>query len=142
MDVFYYFYARYSDGRPCSLAGPGVSAPRRCCGLVRELLWPFAVARAAGWSTAARVESFFTREAHLDCGHRLSLIASKHKAWSLSYLDACRDVERHWKLVAGKRAGGLQGDPIEVVMMGDHVDRSPWRQNDSNRGEGLLASPF
>ena len=46
IDSHWYFYARYNDGRPCTTRPHGSTVePTRCCGLVAELLWPYAIAR-------------------------------------------------------------------------------------------------
>lgn len=45
-DAHWAFFARYSDGRPCNWGvGRFTTPPAACCGLLRELIWPYALVR-------------------------------------------------------------------------------------------------
>ena len=100
-DAHWYFYARYSDGRPCSLgarvshttsSGEGgsrvatrrvrdVMPPRVCCGLLRELLWPYALARGS--------EAKF----RLECRWRVHENARpRFKPWLARFVPGCRKL--------------------------------------------------
>jgi hypothetical protein len=120
MSAQWYMFARYTraPGRPCT----ATDETRACCGLLREVAWPYSISRARG---------------QLECGFRLSSYPARSpvdedfgkrpnfgNASSL-YLAACRTAQAAWR--RQPRRGHSHHPPATVVSIASTDGyKTPW----------------
>ena len=116
-DAHYYFYARYSDGIPCGMeqltateaklivrqrsrhgqpqkdkwAGTGGTRP--CGGRLREVVWPYSLARPAGYRGS---------KGYIECGWRLGAasVRQHYRQAHMPFISPCRALDQVWRNAA------------------------------------------